>query len=77
MKNELTFEQALIQLEETVKALETGNISLDESIKLYEKAIGLSKECKAKLENAKQKIEILENENYEENDIVATIITEN
>lgn len=77
MKSELTFEQALIQLEETVKALETGNVSLDESIKLYEKAISLSKDCKSKLENAKQKIEILENENYEENNIGATVVTEN
>ena len=52
----LDFESALKELEKTVALLENGDLSLDESIKLYEKGIELSKECSVKLENAKQKI---------------------
>ena len=52
----LDFESALKELEKTVALLENGDLSLDESIKLYEKGIELSKECSLKLENAKQKI---------------------
>lgn len=77
MKNNVSFEDMLEQLESTVKTLEDGNITLEDSIKLYEKGIALSKECKLMLQNAKQKIQVLKNENYEENDIDADVVTEN
>ena len=52
----IDFESALKELEETVKALESGELSLEESMALYEKGIKLSKECAVALEGAKQKI---------------------
>ncbi|MBR3300531.1 MAG: exodeoxyribonuclease VII small subunit [Clostridia bacterium] len=50
------FEKSLEELEKTVAALEKGDMSLDESIKTFEKGIKLSKECSTYLEDAKQRI---------------------
>jgi len=50
------FESSLKKLEEIVAKLEQGNATLDESIKLFEEGIELSKYCSKCLDNAKQKI---------------------
>ena len=55
----LTFEAALKQLEEIVQRLERGELPLEESLKLYEEGIRLSRLCHAKLEEAEGKIELL------------------
>ncbi|HCH28049.1 MAG TPA: exodeoxyribonuclease VII small subunit [Ruminococcaceae bacterium] len=63
------FENSLKELEQTVSALEKGDMPLDESIKAFEKGIALSKECSKYLENAKQKIiSLSEAEDGENND---------
>ena len=49
----LTFEESLAKLEVIVKELENGTLTLDESIKKYQKGIELSAECKKMLEEAK------------------------
>lgn len=54
-----TFEAALKQLEEIVQRLEKGELPLEESLKLYEDGIRLSRLCHAKLEEAEGKIEML------------------
>jgi exodeoxyribonuclease VII small subunit len=54
-----TFEQALQQLEQIVQKLEKGDLALEESLKLYEEGIRLSRLCHAKLEEAEGKIELL------------------
>jgi exodeoxyribonuclease VII small subunit len=54
-----TFEAALKQLEEIVQRLERGELPLEESLKLYEEGIRLSRVCHAKLEEAEGKIELL------------------
>jgi exodeoxyribonuclease VII small subunit len=54
-----SFETALKQLEEIVQRLEKGELSLEESLKLYEEGIQLSRLCHGKLEEAEGKIEIL------------------
>ena len=61
MKTEDTkhFEDALKQLEEVVAKLEKGELSLEDSLKLYEQGIALSRLCHAKLEEAEGKIELL------------------
>lgn len=65
-KNELTFENAILRLEEIVKLLEKGNASLDESLKLYEEGISLVRFCNSALDNAENKIKMLvSNENGE------------
>jgi exodeoxyribonuclease VII small subunit len=54
-----TFEAALKRLEEIVQALEKGELSLDDSLKLYEEGISLSRICHQKLEEAEGKITVL------------------
>ena len=44
-KKELTFEEAMNRLEEIVDALEGGDYSLDESLKLFEEGVKLVKSC--------------------------------
>ncbi len=58
-KTELTFEDALTKLENNVRTLEVGELSLEESIKIFEEGMKLSKLCSAKLEDAEAKIEVL------------------
>ncbi len=54
-----TFEQSLKDLENIVLELEKGEMSLDDSIKNFEKGIELSRECSKKLEEAEKKINVL------------------
>ena len=54
-----SFEAALKQLEDIVQRLERGELPLEESLKLYEEGIRLSRLCHAKLEEAEGKIELL------------------
>jgi exodeoxyribonuclease VII small subunit len=53
------FEAALQQLEEIVQRLEKGELPLEESLKLYEEGIRLSRLCHQKLEEAEGRIEML------------------
>ncbi len=55
----LSFEAALSQLEQIVQRLEKGESTLEESLRLYEEGIKLSRFCHAKLEEAQGKIEML------------------
>ena len=57
--NELTFENALEQLEKHVRTLEQGELTLDKSLAIFEDGIKLAKFCTKKLDEAEQKIEIL------------------
>ena len=62
----LTFESASARLEEIVRMLEKGNLSLDDSLSLYEEGVGLVRFCNSALENAERKIKVLsKNENGE------------
>ena len=61
-KNEMTFEQALCALEETVNALESGEKTLQESMELYEKAEQLTSNGLLLLDIKKKK-EAYSNEN--------------
>jgi len=63
---EKTFEQKIKELEEISTNLEKGNLSLEDSIKEYEKAVSISKECTKELESAEKKINILSGEKEEE-----------
>jgi len=57
---EKKFEKAIEELEQIVAKLEKGNLSLEESLKLFEEGIKLSRFCNNKLEEAERKIEILQ-----------------
>ena len=52
---EMTFEQAMAELEAVVDQLDRGDVALDESIKLYELGIKLKNHCDFKLKNAEIK----------------------
>jgi len=56
---EKKFEAALARLEEIVKELETGDLPLEQSLKLYEEGIKLSRLCNKRLEDAERRVEIL------------------
>ena len=58
LKN-LSFEEALQELETVVRQLETGKVKLDDAVKAYEKGIMLKNLCEEKLKNAKSKIDVL------------------
>jgi exodeoxyribonuclease VII small subunit len=55
----MTFEQAMAELEETVRRLETGKITLDESVTVYTRGTQLKYYCDFKLNEASAKIEKL------------------
>jgi exodeoxyribonuclease VII small subunit len=54
-----TFEEHLTQLETVVERLERGDLSLDESVRLFEEGMKLSTACKAELEQAEGRIQVL------------------
>jgi exodeoxyribonuclease VII small subunit len=54
-----SFETALSRLEQIVVALEKGDLSLEESLKLYEEGISRARLCQERLEAAEAKIEVL------------------
>lgn len=53
------FEQALSQLEKIVDDLESGELSLEDSIKAFEKGIELSRLCRQKLQKAEDRVKKL------------------
>jgi exodeoxyribonuclease VII small subunit len=53
------FEEALSKLEEIVKKMESGELTLDESLKAFEEGIRLSRLCAGKLDEAERRVEVL------------------
>jgi exodeoxyribonuclease VII small subunit len=53
------FEAAIAELETVVKKLEEGDLSLEQSLALYERGVTLSKFCHARLEDAERRTELL------------------
>ena len=56
----MTFEQALARLEQIVKALEGGNVPLEDLIKLFDEGTGLVKLCTERLDKAEEKVRLLQ-----------------
>ena len=56
---QMDFEEAFKRLEVIVGNLESGDLSFEESMKLFEEGIGLTEACKSRLEDAEQKIQLL------------------
>lgn len=56
---EKKFETALARLEEIVQKLEQGDLPLEQSLKLFEEGIRLSRICNTRLEEAERKVEVL------------------
>ena len=54
-----SFEEAMKNLESVVERMEAGELTLDESLKLFEEGIRLAQFCNSALEEAKKKVEVL------------------
>jgi exodeoxyribonuclease VII small subunit len=54
-----TFEDRLTALEAVVERLERGELSLDESVRLFEEGVQLTSSCKAELERAEGRVQVL------------------
>ena len=64
-EKKLTFETALDELNDIVKKMEDDSIPLDEALKLFGKGVELTGKCNKILDDAKQKITIVENRGNE------------
>ena len=56
MNKSIKFEDLMKELDEVVSALESGELSLEESIEKYKKGIELSNKCRQLLEEAKEQV---------------------
>ncbi len=61
-KSKLSFESSMQELEEIVDKLESGEESLENSLKLYERGTEISAYCQEILDSAKQKMTVIENQ---------------
>jgi exodeoxyribonuclease VII small subunit len=67
MSSKFDFNKGLSQLEEIIGKMESGDLSLEESLKYFEKGIKLHRQCHSALSNAEQRISVLsEEDNYTE-----------
>jgi len=55
----MEFEKKISRLEEIVQKMEKGDITLEDSLKLFEEGVKLSKDCQASLTEAENKVKIL------------------
>ena len=58
-RKKLDYEAAVAELESLVERLEQGDISLEESLKLYESGVLLTRDCQEALQNAEQNVQML------------------
>lgn len=62
----MTFEEQIKKLEEIVNILESGEKTLEETVKLYEQGREISQNCKNVLNNSKEKIVVINNNSNQE-----------
>lgn len=56
---DITFEEALKNLEQSVERLESGDLPLEKALEVFETGIRMSRICSRKLEEAEKKVELL------------------
>ncbi len=67
MSRKFDFNKGLSELEEIIGRMESGDLSLEESLKYFEKGIKLHRQCHSALSSAEQRISVLsEEDNYTE-----------
>ncbi len=66
-KKKITFEKALARLEEIVKKMESGELSLEESLGLFQDGVEYAKTCRELLAEAEYRVEHLLREEFDKN----------
>ncbi len=56
---ELNFEAALAELEQLVEQMETGELSLEDSLKAFERGVALTRDCQRALKDAELRVQAL------------------
>tara|TARA_B100001079_G_scaffold356_1_gene314 strand:+ start:141 stop:365 length:225 start_codon:yes stop_codon:yes gene_type:complete len=65
MSSKFDFNKGLSELEEIIGKMESGDLSLEESLKYFEKGVKLHRQCHSALSSAEQRISVLsEEDNY-------------
>ena len=64
-KNDISFEEALKDLEKIVEDLNNGDLELEKAITAYERGIQLKNICEERLKNAQERIELIQNKKQE------------
>lgn len=62
-ETEIDFEKALAELEQLVETMEKGDLTLEESLKQFERGVTLTRACQKALAEAEQKVRILTRNN--------------
>jgi len=65
VKKAVRFEDSLAELEQLVERMEQGNLPLEDSLKLFERGVQLTRACQKALKEAEQKVQLLLEENGE------------
>lgn len=58
-QQELSFESSLASLEQVVAQLESGDLSLERALELFEEGVSLARRCQSQLQDAERKVEML------------------
>ena len=67
MTDKFNFNKGLLQLEEIINKMESGEHSLEDSLKYFEEGVKIHRQCHTALTDAEQRISVLsENDNYSE-----------
>ena len=67
MTDKFNFNKGLLQLEEIINKMESGELSLEDSLKYFEEGVKIHRQCHTALSDAEQRISVLsENDNYSE-----------
>jgi len=67
MTDKFNFNKGLLKLEEIINKMESGELSLEDSLKYFEEGVKIHRQCHTALTDAEQRISVLsENDNYSE-----------
>ena len=67
MAEKFNFNKGLLELEEIINKMESGELSLEESLKYFEEGVKIHRHCHTALSDAEQRIRVLsENDDYKE-----------
>jgi len=67
MTDKFNFNKGLLQLEEIINKMESGELSLEDSLKYFEEGVKIHRQCHTALTDAEQRISVLsETDNYSE-----------